>query len=377
MLGIIQEQHPDRCRLFMQWKQMDWPVLVDSLNLLGVEVVPLTVLIDEQGIVRSARARLSDLEAFVGGGAPTGIFPLAPPAERPVLNRLARRAKDDQDSQALRDYGDGLVMWGSEEQSAEAIEAYRKVLQQEPDHGPTHFRLGVAYRKRYDSARRKEGDFSKAVEHWGQALEINPNQYIWRRRIQQYGPRLDKPYPFYDWVARARKEIEQRGQSPQPLVVEPGGAEFANPARSFQSVGKAEQNPDPQARIRRDDGFVRVETTVVPSRLAAGRSGRVHVVMRPDPSRKAHWNNEAEDLVLWVDPPEGWLVDSQRHSLPRPPQLVSQEERRIEFELRCPEDFSGTATVPAYALYYVCEDVDGTCLYRRQDVEVRVQVEQR
>ena len=28
--------------------------------------------------------------------------------------------------------------------------------------------------------------------------------------------------------------------------------------------------------------------------------------------------------------------------------------------------------IPAYALYYVCEDVRGTCLYRRQDVTVRV-----
>ncbi len=52
MLGIVQEQHPDRARLFMQWKQMDWPVMVDSLNLLNVSVVPITLLIDERGIVR-------------------------------------------------------------------------------------------------------------------------------------------------------------------------------------------------------------------------------------------------------------------------------------------------------------------------------------
>ena len=45
VVGIIQEQHPDRCRLFMQWKQMDWPILVDSLNLLEVSAVPITVAI--------------------------------------------------------------------------------------------------------------------------------------------------------------------------------------------------------------------------------------------------------------------------------------------------------------------------------------------
>ncbi len=48
-VGIILEQHPERCRLFMQWKQMDWPVMVDSLNLLGMAVVPVTVAIDEHG----------------------------------------------------------------------------------------------------------------------------------------------------------------------------------------------------------------------------------------------------------------------------------------------------------------------------------------
>ncbi|MEM9405248.1 MAG: hypothetical protein AAGA81_04345, partial [Acidobacteriota bacterium] len=49
MLGVIQEQNPDRCRLFMQWKQMDWPILVDTFDQLEVSVVPLTYAIDEHG----------------------------------------------------------------------------------------------------------------------------------------------------------------------------------------------------------------------------------------------------------------------------------------------------------------------------------------
>ena len=89
----------------------------------------------------------------------------------------------------------------------EAIKAYLKVLEKEPEQGLTHFHLGVAYRKRYDSDHRQPEDFQMAVEHWGKALDIDPNQYIWRRRIQQYGPRLDKPYSFYDWVGEARREI--------------------------------------------------------------------------------------------------------------------------------------------------------------------------
>jgi hypothetical protein len=38
----------------------------------------------------------------------------------------------------------------------------------------------------------------KAVQYWTMALDMDSNQYIWRRRIQQYGPRLEKPYSFYD-----------------------------------------------------------------------------------------------------------------------------------------------------------------------------------
>ena len=30
--------------------------------------------------------------------------------------------------------------------------------------------------------------------------------------------------------------------------------------------------------------------------------------------------------------------------------------------------------VSAYSLYYVCEDVDGVCLYRRQDLNVPLRV---
>jgi len=58
IVGLIQEQHPDRCRLFMQWKKMGWPILVDSLNRTGVYAVPLFWAIDEHGVLRSTRPSL-------------------------------------------------------------------------------------------------------------------------------------------------------------------------------------------------------------------------------------------------------------------------------------------------------------------------------
>ena len=103
---------------------------------------------------------------------------------------------------------------------------------------------------------------------------------------------------------------------------------------------------------------------------------RFHLVFRPITANKAHWNNEAEEMVLWVDPPRGWEAESRMLTHPLPPELVSQEERIIEVEVRAPERslLRRSATIPAYALYYVCEDVNGLCMYRRQDVELTARI---
>ncbi|MBL7184967.1 MAG: hypothetical protein ISS70_01465 [Phycisphaerae bacterium] len=62
VLGIAQEQHPQRNRLFTQWHRIDWPVLHDPINLMQVTGVPVEVAIDEEGIVRSTRVKAETLE---------------------------------------------------------------------------------------------------------------------------------------------------------------------------------------------------------------------------------------------------------------------------------------------------------------------------
>lgn len=370
MVGIIQEQHPDRTRLFMQWKRMEWPILVDSLNLLQVTVVPMTLFIDEWGIIRAIQPRRADAESFLDTNYPKPADLPAGPRHRAAIEKL-KAATEGGNADAFRAYGDAMFLWG--DKIDETIESYRQAVRLDPGDGPTQFRLGVAYRKRYDSTQRLEGDFANAVQHWGRALEIDPNQYIWRRRIQQYGPRLDKPYPFYDWVVTAREEITTRGDTPLPLSIEPGGAEFTHPARRFVVSDGSKAEPDPGARILRDEkGFVDVEVTVVPSVIKPGKSGRIHVVLRPNRNLRAHWNNEVGDLVYWVNAPEDWKIDTHYLSVARPQKIVSQEERKVEFELKSPANFTGTVRIPSYALYYVCEDVNGTCLYRRKDITIDV-----
>ena len=75
--------------------------------------------------------------------------------------------------------------------------AYTQVLRVKPDDGDALFRLGVCHRMRYESERGLPTDFQRAVDLWSQAVSIDPNQYIWRRRIQQYGPRA--PQELSTW----------------------------------------------------------------------------------------------------------------------------------------------------------------------------------
>lgn len=379
MIGIIQEQHPDRARLFMQWKNMDWPLLVDSLNLYGTKVVPMTLLIDEWGIVRHTRPRPADVETFLATRYPRPDNLADPPQWRDSDEELGQDA-------ALADAR--FLGWqlatlrGANAEPAtlsDALERYTAVLKDHPDDASVRFRLGVALRARFDSGEGEPGDFRHAVEQWSAALALDPNQYIWRRRIQQYGPRLDKPYPFYDWVEEARAAIRERGETPVELSVEPGGAEFAAPARAVETAAPDMEEPDPQGRIERDrqerDGgasLIELETVVVPNTSRPG-SYRVHLFWRPNHARKAHWNNEAEPMKVWIDPPPGWRIDRRVQVIPNAAAATSRELRHVEFELvGGDESPPGPAKLRGYALYNVCEDETGVCMYRRSDLEVEL-----
>jgi hypothetical protein len=392
VLGITQEQHPDRCRLFAQWQQFDWPILWDPINAMESTAVPIVVAIDEHSIVRSVRPRPESIEReFLNvkfaddaprdtvrdSGRETGAE--VRPARRPDLAGLRNRAEQSESSRAHRELGDALVLWGGSNEIGRAIDAYSHARRLDADDAATRFRLGVAYRLRHDSPGRQPADFQRAVEHWEQALTANPNQYVWRRRIQQFGPRLDKPYPFYDWVAEARRAIAARGESPVSLTVDPYGAEIASPTRTFTAEpSAAASSPDPAGKIHRDlDRLIECEVTLVPSRIRPGGTARVHITMQPNSAKKSHWNNEAEPLRVWVDTPDGWQSSQRLVTAPAVTEPTSLEVRRIDFEVQAPADATGKIKLPAYAIYYVCEDADGRCLFLRQDFEIPIAVDDR
>jgi len=376
IVGLVQEQHRDRCRLFLQWRKIGWPVLWDPINLSGQSAVPIVTAIDEHGIVRIEDPNPDTIARdFLARSypRPSGL-PLVKPPAPPDLSRLRSAADSARTSAAWRELGDAQLLWGGPAGAQQAIESYRRAIALDPADAVARFRLGVAHRMRYDSPRRQPGDFQRALDAWQAALDLNPNQYIWRRRIQQYGPRLDKPYPFYDWVAQARADIAGRGERPVGLSAEPTGAEIAAPARSFVPAADGEE-PDRGGRIVRDTNLIRIETAVAPATVRPGATARVHVVMSPDASRRAHWNNEAEPLRLWIQPPEGWSADQHLIEAPSARRAASTETRDLSFEVRVAESaMPGIAMLRAYALYYVCVEVNGQCLFRRRDITVPIRI---
>ena len=379
VVAIVQDQHPDRDRLFLQWKQVDWPVLADPLNILNLETVPIAVAVDEFGIVRFTELPMSAAktieQTFVNKKYQPGE---APVEHKPDLRALAR-ARRATAADAIT-YGDALAVWGTASQFGEAIDVYRRAVRLDPESAVAHFRLGSALRQRYDSPARRSTDFQEAVTEWNRAVELEPNRYIYRRRSQQYGPRLETPVALFDWIRTARAEITARGETPLPLVVEPGESEFASWAQNDLPAGNRRPvkpiEPDPQGRLRRDQGeFVAWDATVAPVAVKPGEEARVHLTFRPNIDRKAHWNNSVDPLTIWLKLPAGWSVDRAPIVIPNKATEVSQETRSAQFQVRAPANaHAGQMNIPGYATYYVCEDVQGVCVYRRRDIEIILNV---
>lgn len=382
-VGVVQEQHPDRARLYRQWRRLDWPVFVDSLNLLDLAIVPVPIAIDESGMVRVERFGRhgfeDQVEQFLQTTSPrTSVDSAFNRAVAGDRDRLRKRAQSRPTAQAWRELGDHEFLHGGRHGVARSVDAYRQAVTISADDGRSHFRLGVALRRRFESAGRQPRDAQEAVEEWGLALGIDVNQYIWRRRIQQYGPRLDKPYNFYFWVEQARSELLGRGEEPVSLAEEPTGSELAPPAKPTPNkTAPAVPDPDPWGRIRRDAGrLVRIDPMVAPARVRPGERVRVRVVFRVNKRSRPYWNNQAESLTISVKPAPHFTMQEGRFRFPNPQSVETQEPRALEFEVAIGKEAPlGPATIEGYALYYVCENRGGKCHYLRQDFTVSWEID--
>jgi hypothetical protein len=380
-IGVVQEQHPDRARLYKQWRNLSWPILVDSLNLLGLKVVPVPLLVDESGrVVAPAQGRTVEearraLEQFVGGEKAGDGWPH--PANAVDIDeerKLTCSEAMDWDRRGTLEFIHGD---GSRANLDAAAEAFAQARDLRAKDARLHFRHGVALRRRADTPDHDPEDAQAAVAAWQAALQRDPAQYIWRRRIQQYGPRLDKPYNFYFWVEQAKRDITARGATPVALRAEPRGSEIAEPRGRATGAGVARLDPDPDARLPEDqDGVIAIESLVTPARVQPGKRVRVRVTFRPRAEQPPYWNNEAEGLQLSVTPPEGWSVVEGQFDFPKPTEEETRETRVLEFELQVPADAAeGAVELPAYACYDVCKESDGVCIRLRRSIPITVTVD--
>ena len=364
VLGVVQEQHSERTKLYKQWKQYDFPIAQDPVTKLGAAVVPIFIGIDEHGIVRNTRLRPGGLAKFLEAEFD------APATAAPVMDGeidYAKMAAEDATPENLCMMGDAEMLFrvSKSESHNKAIAAYQSALKQDPKNGTILFRLGAAYRQRYDEKSHDDADFDLASKHWTLAMEANPRQYIWRRRIEQYGPRLEKPYPFYDWVGTAIKEIEQRGEVPVKLTVELTQSELAD--RSKPDFSKRDTMPKSTEELERDKGeYISIESTMVPGFVKPGKPATVHLRLV---ASGAKWNNESTPLTVWVDSDSAKL-SKQLMVFENPNQADSKENRSFEFDLMV-GDKGNDGMISGFALYNVCNE-DGVCMYRRQDFKIEV-----
>ena len=382
MIGVVQEQHAQRARLYKQWKQYNFPIAQDALTSLGLAVVPVPILLDEFGFVVESRPRPSNIAQLVAKESPNAAKAKLKKLAAESLSPGKMAADSDSDSPAVQiAIGDRYFFENSKESVETSIRHYRRGIElckSNPELktmlAAAHFRLGVAYRTLFDQSNatdQKPEHFSQAALHWTKALSLNPNQYIWRRRIQQYGPRQIKPYPFYSWVETAVSEIKDRGETPVQLNVSLTEAEIAMPQRKFQS-SDASISPDPDAQINRDiDEIIKLHTTVVPQSVKPGETVRIHLRFSTD---KGHWNNEAEPMQVWIDESQQGKLSKSLLSHKNARTTSSDEVRNLEVDFQTDKNAAGTTVLKGFALYYVCKTESGQCLFRRQNFEIPVEI---
>lgn len=375
---MIQEQHAERCRLYAQWKEFEWPILQDRMTSIGLTEVPVAVLIDEHGIVQSTRPNRKQIVELVATNSPAPSSPAPPLADKwndPELI-LAGQGTDDWQVEHLILAGDAFL---KRNEVFSAIDCYKKFLDAEKSTSnekltelipEVQFRLGVASRVRYDSNQSKQsGDFGIAADWWTRAREGNPNQYIWRRRIEQYGPRQIKPYPFYDWIENAVADISARGETPIELTVRLSGAELALPMKQDLPATSA-KNPDPSAKTELlDNGQVSFSKSLVPSRVKTGETVRVHLQF--DPSKDIKWNNESTPMQVWINGSDQGTCSTQLMQVNNAKTAVSKESRVVEFDFQTKEN-SSDVELTGYALVNICEDESGQCLFRRFEFKIAI-----
>lgn len=375
VLGIAHEQHAERCRLFAQWKGIDWPILYDPLNLVRAESLPLIVAVDEYGVVREFEADPDKLEeAFLSKTfSPPKKTVNVGRAELPDPKVTRRKANDGRTAHVWREHGDALVLAGLPVQLNEAIDSYRTAISMNKSDANSIFRLGVAYRIRYDRAERQPDDFQSAVNAWRQAVEMASGNEVFLERLQQYGPTLGRSQGFYDWIETARKAISEQGDTPVPLPIEPSHMEEAPPAKKFAVESDADAPAEPADKGEQDGSdLVRFDQTVVRGAGKHKNIAAVHLAFWPDRGREVRWDDSAAPLRVWLKQTDKAGVNRQFLTCAKQPQSTADGLRTLCCEVRLPDSADEPIVIDAVAVYAVREGKEGQLRLLHRDLHVRI-----
>ena len=90
----------------------------------------MTYAIDEHGIVRYINPSRDDFKAFVATRYEAPSQPAASEPNRPGIDRLEARARQDNSTTAWLALGDAVYLWGSERELDLAIEAFERAARE-------------------------------------------------------------------------------------------------------------------------------------------------------------------------------------------------------------------------------------------------------
>ena len=152
-----------------------------------------------------------------------------------------------------------------------------------------------------------------------------------------------------------------RHVSPGKTVANCGGCH----AHSVEGISMESKKADASGYKPWD--LVSVTPVLVPGTGGGPAAYRLHVRMRP--TKRGHWNNEAEPLRAWLEVSEGWIATRMFAEAGSAKAATSDEERVLEFDVRADKD-AKPGKLQVHAFYNVCTEKDATCLYRRRDLEV-------
>lgn len=313
VVGVAHDVQVDRVRLFAQWKNVDFPIMHDALNLSRTAKLPLVVGVDESGCVRVLDPTPKKLgsefteKKFERGRERAAV------TELPDPRYTQRMADESRESPEACIYGDALVLAGLPQQIDAAINAYQSAINLKTKDPYVWFRQGVAHRIRYDRADRHDGDLQAAVDGWSHAARMAKDNQVFLDLLRLYGGGAVNEGVSYSWIPVAQKESAARHESPAALSSTPLSCEM-EPSEHLDKWRKAAKMPEDFQKdaIADEQEFVQCETVGIPG-ISDETSGSMLLIFRLKPESGAKWSDSADSLRIWIQPPKN--VKVTRHLL--------------------------------------------------------------